>query len=297
MLANRILIHNDDNNQLCKEFRVLVENHFKAVLDEVDFTKAGPIILAVNQWVEKITQGMITSILPKPPSPNTKLLLLNAIYFKGTWLKHFDPVDTSTYKFMNGGKKDNLIDVEMMVLRDVHMKYSATTLNGQKVQIVDVPYQGNMSMLIILPEKSDGLFGLTRDNNKSLAFTELAEKLSNLSNENLDLFLPKFKFEAQFLLNQPLQSLGITDAFDIQFADFTGMRREPGLFVSDAIHKAVIEVTEEGTTAAAVTSYDVVEGFFPRKKSTQVICEHPFLFLIMDNKRGLVLFVGETVEL
>lgn len=296
VIANRLLINQDQQNHVNSQFKDCVENKYSTTVEEVDFKKGSELLASINNWVDNQTNGLIKSLFAKPPDPSTKLLLLNTIYFKGTWRLPFNPADTSKYKFKNKGDPNNLSDVDFMLAQDVHMKYITTTLNQESVQIIEVPYKSNMSMFVILTDRNDGLFSLTHDKNRPLSYLELSQKLSEMKPVLLDLLLPKFKLESQYLMNDALRSLGIEDAFNVQTADFTGIRDKSGLFVSDFFHKAVIDVTEEGTEAAAATCMDVVEGMFDRSACPKFVADHPFLFLIRDNKRNLILFVGEMVQ-
>lgn len=263
--------------------------------------------------MSSVTNGLIKSIVNDKPNKLTRMLLLNAIYFKARWLRQFDHYETSIEPFANHGDNQRHVNVQMMKMRDSFHHYGETSLADEDVQILELRYQGPCSMFVIVPKKPDGLVAINNnlnhrfqnalgvDNssnqNTSNVFDELDTKLAELKRTNLDVFLPKFKFETNRDLNSVLIELGIKDAFNDQTADFTGIRNDPGLFVSSCLHKAVIDVTEAGTEAAAVTSIDVVEGPVSRKVLPQVRADHPFMFLIKDNDANVVLFAGQVWEL
>ncbi|KAI1306048.1 Glia-derived nexin [Halotydeus destructor] len=293
--ANRILIRKNKGKSINSDFKECAETNFGASVDDVNFDSKLTVAL-VNRWVSKHTNGLITTLLQQPPSELSNLLLLNAIYFKGDWLTPFNPDDTSRNKFANYGDKKQLVDTDMMMLKDVHMKCSTVNLGGIDVQLLELPYKGNHSMVILLPEKHDGLFSLTGSTHRIISGKTFSKHLRTMTPKNVNIILPKFKFEKQSSLIEALKRLGASTPFDANLADFTGIRDEGGLFIGDILHKAVVDVNESCTVAAAATAMDVVEGYFPNRKRHSFVADHPFLFVIKHNVTDAIVFLGEVTN-
>ena len=301
-IANYALLQKDspDNNVL-NTFKSAVNRYYGAKVDDVDFRANGEQIKnTINQWVNESTKGMIEKLLNEAPSSDTKFALLNAIHFHRRWKNPFLVYNTKIDTFYNHG--------EHAVLTDTMCQYTkwftATTLtiSGQEVQVLDLPYTGadgkiSGSMIILLPKERNGLRTMMQaaDFESSLK-SAVTKALENQQQKHMNVFIPKFKFETSYDLKPALKQMGITDVFDSSSADLSGVAGSRDLYVSDAIHKAVIDVDEEGTKAAAVT------GFFGMTMSgfvgpiTDFKADHPFIFLIRDEKTGLILFMGKVEE-
>ena len=258
----------------------------------VDFARDAAAIKAqINTWADKSTQGYIKTLLDEPLSKNTKLVLTNAIYFKGLWAMPFDRKQTTQQAFVaeNGHKK-----MLPMMHRTERFHYA----ENDKLQMLVLHYDhSNLAMAVLLPKAGQHLQDinayLTPDQFKSLS--ENADKMQT----QVVVSLPKFKIDSQFSseLKQALKNSGIRDAFDPVKANFANMisGASPGLYISEAIQKAVIEVDEKGTVAAAASA--VVVGLRSMAPGTPPIvfqADHPFLFVIFDKVTGLLLFIGET---
>jgi serpin B len=160
------------------------------------------------------------------------------------------------------------------------------------LQILSLPYEGgDLSMVVVLPKAKDGLAELER----GLSTANLEAWTSSLSRREVDVYLPKFTMTSEFQLNEVLHKMGMIDAFT-EAADFSGMNGRKDLFISAVLHKAFVDVNEEGTEAAAATAV-VMEFMSVGPQPTPVFrADHPFLFMIRHNKTGAVLFMGRVVN-
>jgi serpin B len=267
------------------EYKKLVTDAYAAGLFDVDFISAPEAARGtINAWVEKETNDKIKELLPPDSvSSDTRLVLTNAIYFKGDWLDKFEKKDTKDLPFTKAdGKK---VDTPIMFRVG---GYSYT--EDDAMQVLDMPYAGKrISMTVILPKKTDGLAAIEKDINAS----KLAAILKSLQHEKeVHVHLPRFKVEKSFELKKPLTALGMKAAFGN--ADFSGMHNGgEGLSISAVIHKAFVDVNEEGTEAAAATGVVVGLSAAPMPPKPKYFkADHPFLFLIRDQKTGSVLFMG-----
>lgn len=241
----------------------------------------------VNGWVKNKTEGKIPTILEKL-DPNSVCVILNAIYFKGMWESGFakDRTFDAPFEVVPGTK----VTVPLM-----YQKNDFRFLGEQGFSALSLPYKGNgLSMVILLPEAADGLAGLE----KQLTAASLAswlERLDKRPPRTIEVFLPRFKFETGYDLVPPFLKMGMNAAFGAS-ADFGGMGWKKGdLWISQIRHKAFVEVNEEGTEAAAATAVEMVtKAAVPHDPVFRA--DHPFLFLIRENRTGAVLFVGRAVD-
>ncbi|CAN7976859.1 unnamed protein product [Ixodes persulcatus] len=260
---------------------------FGAKLKTADFfNESSHVSSEINQWVRQKTGGKIQSVLPDGIPMNTVMLLLNAVYFKGTWLIKFDPEQTVQRPFYNHGTK--FVAKDTMVLRG-EIKHA--WLLELDAQAVELPYKGErFSMVIVLPNSKTGLPKL-RDNFSLKLMDEIDEELDV---EKVHLKLPKFELKANYDLVPSLQRLGLKSVFTSD-ADLSGISGNRDLAVSDVKHASVIEVNEEGTAAASATSVGIVAKSIPQTANFYV--DHPFLFYVHDVESRRVLFMGEVHEL
>jgi len=245
---------------------------------------------AINQWVEEQTANKIPDLLPSGfINDLTVMVLVNAIYFKGSWTHPFEKSNTMKSKFYTGNG-DESIDVDMMGLVS-NKKLRAGVQKDLDCKVVELPY-GNqeVSMILLVPNERNGLAQLEQN-----LTPEILEKAtSQLSSSfHVTLQLPKFKLEEQVTLNTILQSLGMTDVFSEGVADLSGLDGSRNLHVSEVVHKAFVDVNEEGTEAAAATAVGIMLMSMPMP--LQVICDHPFLFLIRERTSGAILFMGRLM--
>jgi serpin B len=267
------------------EFLDSLAENYAAGLSLLDFMKdpeAARII--INQWVYDQTEEKIKDLIPAGGiTPDTRLVLTNAIYFKAAWLTQFDPSKTQEAPFyVLDGKS---VTVEMMNL-STRLGYQA----GEGYQVVELPYVGGeMVMTIVVPDA-----GQFETIEQGLDAAWLKGITSNLGYQEVNLGLPKFKFETNVGLSDVLEAMGMPLAFS-QSADFSGMTGKKDLTITDVIHKAFIAVNEEGTEAAAATAVMVGITSMPAEPIALTI-DRPFIFLIRDSTTGAILFVGRVTN-
>lgn len=236
----------------------------------------------INQWVEDKTRNKIQDLIqPGILSAMTRLVLVNAIYFKGKWDRQFAEQLTREAAFYTSPGQS--VQVPMMTQKH---KFGYARSGG--LQILELPYAGGeLSMLILLPDAIDGL----RQIEDGLALSEINRWKALLHKQEVIVFLPRFKATSLFRLDQTLQSMGMVDAFGAR-ANFQGMDGRPGLSISAVLHKAYVEVNEEGTEAAAATAVILKRTSAPSAPPTVFRADHPFLFFIQENRTGAILFMG-----
>jgi serpin B len=271
------------------EFLKVAQTEYEANVNQADFkTQAGAVTEKINRWVAEKTKDKIQNILaPGSLDAATRLVLANAIYFKGIWSKPFDKAQTSPQPFHLSSSSQ--ADVPLMHHLD-NVKY---TENGD-FQAVELPYGSNqLSMAVFLPRAVDGCSQLENRLNPDL----LSKTVTDMRKREVDIFLPRFKLESKFELNDPLSQMGMEDAFGPK-ADFSGMDGTRLLYISAVIHKAWGEVNEEGTEAAAATVVGMRALSAAVKPAPPVVfrADHPFLFLIRETRSGSVLFLGRLAD-
>jgi serpin B len=272
------------------EFKDRVAGNYGAGLREADFASAHESArVAINAWVEKETREKIKELLAKGTvDADTRMVLTNAVYFKGDWAAKFDKALTKDAPFTaaDGTKAD----VPLMH-REGEYGYAEPAAG---VQLLDLPYAGGeLSMLVALPREAGGLDRVA----KSVSADALAGWVKSLRPSPVKVYLPRFKVETEYKLNDPLKALGMKAAFEGS-ADFSGMHTGPErLFISLVVHKAYADVTEEGTEAAAATGVVAKRVAAPVPREPVVFrADRPFLFLIRDVKHGAVLFLGRLTD-
>ncbi len=268
-------------------FLELVAANYGVALTALDYvTDPEGARQQINAWAETQTQGKIKDLIPpRIIDELTRLVLTNAIYFKGNWANQFDPARTKDAPFtVQSGQR---VTVRLMA-----QKLTCGYGEAAGVQVLELPYVGNdLSMVILLPSVVDGLASLEAQ----LTPAALTQWTGRLREIEVQVFLPRFKVEAAFRLDEALQALGMIDAFDLLRANFAAMDGIAMLFISAVLHKAFVEVNEEGTEAAAATA--VVMGLRSMPPPTPVFrADHPFLFLIRENSTGSVLFLGRVMD-
>jgi len=265
-----------------------VSGEFKATLkDYFDAEIFGGGLDKINSWVKQKTEGKIETILEEL-DPNSVCVLLNAIYFKGTWASQFQKSSTHDAPFKQSAGKQ--VKVPMM-----YQKNDFKLLVEKDFQAVSLPYQGkSLSMVVLLPRTENGLAALERQlTDQSL--TGWLAKLDAQPNQKIELFLPRFKLETKYDLVPPFTMMGMKEAFHLSKADFRGMGWPKGrLFISQIKHKAFVEVNEEGTEAAAATAVEMATKSF--RQYPVFRADHPFICLIRDNESGSILFMGRIVN-
>ena len=271
-----------------EEFLNLTEKHYGAGLRQVDFAGAAEAARrTINAWVEKETQGKIKDLLqPGVLGALTRLVLTNAIYFKGTWASQFEEGATREEPFTLATGQQ--VKVPMMNKTE---KFGYT--EAEDFQALELPYAGDdLSMVVFLPRTVDGLPALE----EKLSLENLERWLGGLRRRQVQVSLPRFTMTSQFGLQEVLKSLGITDAFSLPPADFSGMNGRTDLFISAVVHKAFVDVNEEGTEAAAATAVVAVTSAARPEPVPVFRADHPFIFLIRDTRSGSVLFMGRFMN-
>ncbi|XP_019202111.1 leukocyte elastase inhibitor-like isoform X2 [Oreochromis niloticus] len=288
-LANRL--YGENTAHFLPDFLEATQKYYQADLKAVDFIGAPEACRAeINSWVEQQTENKIKDLLkPGTVNADTRLALVNAVYFKGNWRNPFDEANTKEMPFKI--RQNETVPVQMMY-QEKKLPYNY--IADHDLQILELPYVAEeLSMFILLPkESSDGSDPLLKLE-KELTQERLNEWTDRKNMEvesEVVLHLPKFKLEEDYELNEPLAKLGMKDVFCAGRADLSGMNGEGGLFLSTVAHKAFVEVNEEGTEAAAAT--DAVMWFKCYIPDTHFTADHPFLFFIRHNKTKSILFFG-----
>lgn len=285
-IANALWLQTGYN--FLKDFLELTEEHYDAGLNHVDFAKDSEAARKkINIWVEQKTNNRIQKLI-KPDVINTltRLVLTNAIYFKGEWKSQFEEELTQEDPFYI--TPEITVSVPMMN-QEERYKY----FKSDELQVLEVPYKGDdLSMVILLPIKKDGLTELE----DSVNTNRFREWMNALAWRQVTVFFPKFTMTCEFQLRSALADMGMPIAFTGE-ADFSGMTGEKDLFISEVVHKAFVDVSEEGTEAAAATGvmmeYISEQPLFP---PAVFRADHPFIFVIRDNHSGSILFIGRVVD-
>jgi serpin B len=272
------------------DFLALVERSFGAPLEKVDFMGNYDGARArINKWVEDSTKDRIVDLLPiGSVSAETRLVLTNAVYFKGDWLHPFEGNDTREQTFHVGGTRPANVKTMHQIVHVGHVKTDG-------LQMIELPYVGgDLAMDILLPARKDGLDELAN----ALDEARFAALVGELKPTTVDVALPKFELEmAESLsLRDALVELGMRRAFGD--ADFTGISTTISpLFISQVFHKTFVAVDEEGTEAAAATAVVMAtESTFVMPDSVPFIADHPFLFVLRDVHTGTIMFIGQLID-
>jgi len=265
------------------DFRDTLAESYDAPLRLTDFAGATEQArMDINDWVSEETNEKIENLMgPGTIAPDTRLVLANAIYFKGTWKVQFDEACTTDLPFyrLDGS------EVEVPVMR---MQESFPYTNGTDFQAIELPYTGDaLSMVIFLPRE-----GMFENFEARLSIGRMDAILAQLCSERVALAMPKFELTSEFSLANTLAELGMPDAFT-GAADFSGMDGTRDLFIGHVAHKAYVLVNEEGTEAAAATGVSMTYSI-PRYE--MMLIDRPFIFLIRDIETGTILFIGRVLD-
>lgn len=284
-LANRLW--GQESYEFLPPFLQVTRDYYGAELARLDFLRPVEASKTINQWVEEQTESKITNLIsPDALSPETRLLLTNAVYFHGNWSWPFDKDQTTDEEFHVSPADE--IKVPMMH-RSEELRYGAV----DDLQILELPYgNGSLSMVVLLPKKIDGLADLEA----KMSFQNLQRWTGSVKHEDeVQVHLPKFKTTSQFDLSDTLKKMGMASAFDRIEADFSQMTPDRDLHISAVIHKAFVDVNEEGTVAAAATG--VIMAMRGALAEPPVFrADHPFVFMIRDNRNGAILFLGRITN-
>nr|ADD24117.1 Leukocyte elastase inhibitor [Lepeophtheirus salmonis] len=276
--------------ELREEYLSDVKKHFQSEIQSLDFNQAEEARKIMNDWVLQQTNGKVKELFaPGSINSDTVNVLVNAIYFKGDWLAKFDPINTTERDFFVSSEKT--VKVPTMFASDI--KYASTYNEDLKCTIAALPYKGErITMYLLVPEERFGLGELEQKVVTDAFNPSTLDKLTHPSKNPI--YLPKFKLESFHDLGDACKSLGLKDMFDKK-SDFSGMAGGPGeLYVSKVVQKAIIEINEEGSEAAAASGMVMMMrcAMIPKP----LVIDHPFIFIIKDKSTGLVLFSGKVVD-
>lgn len=265
------------------EYLKTVADHYRGAVDEVDFGDTAQAARTIDAWVETATAGKIRHLVAgQVLSPDSRLILTNAVHFKGLWQHAFDQDQTMDEDWYGPG---GVRRVPMMQVRAA-VPYA----ENEAFQAVELPYRGGAwSMVVILPRQDDGLSALEA---QAAAILDDLPRSAVAQQGEVIVSLPRFRIEAQCDLQPVLRAMGAALPFE-PGADFSGISPEP-LRLGEVLHKAFVEVDEEGTTAAAATAVGMVKCAV---ESPPVFrADHPFLFAIREGTSGTILFCGRLLE-
>uniref|UniRef100_G3VJ13 Serpin B6 n=1 Tax=Sarcophilus harrisii TaxID=9305 RepID=G3VJ13_SARHA len=283
-IANRLF--GEKTHDFISSFKESCQKFYHSNVEELDFANASEEARKyINKWTEEKTEDLIQELLSNDSiNPWTSLVLVNAIYFKGKWEKKFDKNRTREEMFKISKQKP----VQMMFLKS---RFRMRHIEDVSTQVLVLPYVGGqMDMVIFLPDENTDLKMLEQ----GLTPEKLTDwlKPERMKMTEVGVYLPRFKLEENLDMENILQKLGMSDAFDMSKADFSGISAGKDLFLSKVSHKAFVEVNEESTEAAAAT----VVGLRGSCLCSFFVVDHPFLFLIRDNSSKTILFWGKVIS-
>ncbi|XP_075985818.1 antichymotrypsin-2-like isoform X2 [Anticarsia gemmatalis] len=278
-VANKVYIM-EGSYDLHPELKKDAVKVFDAAMEKVDFAAASAAVKNINDWVENKTNKKIKDLLsPDSVNSDTRLVLVNALYFKGSWKEQFNPSHTLDQPFHVNAA--STINIPMMYREGDYSIGHSEALNAQ---LLDIPYLGNeASMLIVLPQEIEGLDGVLK---KLADGHDLLSDIDNMHQTKVQVTIPKFKIETEIDLKELLPKLGINAIFDMGNSGLTKILNQPeSLYVSKAVQKAFIEVNEEGAEAAAATAMGIVmcSLILDEPPTPTFVADRPFLaFIIVD---------------
>jgi serpin B len=270
----------------------VAQQYYDALVSNVEFPKDESVI---DSWVEEKTNNKIKDLVKDKTGKDTAMVIVNAIYFNGSWQIQFESENTRDKDFKIDAT--NTVTVPMM---NAHSYFDHTYMDG--TDIISLPYKNNTASMIILLPRDDSDEGMTLLE-QNISIEKLNEWNDNLRSTDIILYLPKFKIEKTYELSNIMKDMGIHQAFDKKKSNLTGIFDSgvpwDRLYVSDAIHKSFVDVNEEGTEAAAATAIVVsrTTSAPPQPPPPLIInVDHPFIFFIQDNETGIITFMGKIVD-
>jgi serpin B len=272
---------------LLSNYTSRVEKYYGGKAANLDFVKESEKSRqTINSFIEEQTNNKIKDLIPTGfLDAMTRLVLTNAIYFKGTWQWEFDTSDTRNEDFKV--TPDNIVKAPMMNMDPDKAKFNYA--DTEDAQILELPYKGDkISMLVLLPTKDLASI------ESSLTAEKLNEYKSKMKETKLDsISLPKFEFDTKYFMKDALSALGMPTAFSGN-ADFSGMTGKKDLYIGFVIHQAYVKVDEKGTEAAAATAVGMqLTAVMPRNVFR---ADHPFIFAIQEKDTGNILFFGRVTD-
>jgi serpin B len=281
ILATRLW--SQEGHPILPAYSGLIQEQFGSPPATLDFERsAATARQTINSWVEMRTEKHISNLIHSVTEvQGARLVLANAVYFKGRWTNAFDPTRTTKGDFVSF---DNFKTQVSFMHKEGNFRHARFA----GLAILELPYDdGGLSMLILLPDEVNGLESLE----KALTLQNYEEWSRALKTEVVSVALPRFQSEAKSQMNAVLASIGVVSAFDRNKADFSRMVETGGVFLSAVVHQALISVDEEGTVATAATAA-VARPKFAVVPRVAFKADHPFAFAIRDNRTGLILFLG-----
>ena len=271
-----------------EEYLSIIENYYGGETTNLDIE--GDIEgsrQTINKWVEDQTYNKIKDPIPKGIlKPTTRLVLTNAIYFKGTWLNQFDPKNTREMNFYVSDTETVTANMMYLVPKENKFNYAET----DNLQLLELPYEGEeISMMVILPKT--GKMPLVESNFTS---DNLELWKNSMTDQKVTIYLPKFKFKTNYFMVPTFKDMGMVSAFRAPPADFSGLDGTKTLKIQEIIHQAFVEVNEEGTEAAAATA--VVIGKESASINPIFKADRPFIFIIQEKSTGAILFLGKVMD-
>lgn len=270
------------------EYIAMAKRDFVARVEPLDFTRSKAAAATINGWVSDATHGRIPMLVtPSMLTPATRLVLTNAVWFKGQWGNPFKDSYTHPEAFHLAG--GTTVQVPLMHQYQAWLPFA----KFPRFRLLEMTYGGGMSMIVLLPDDVAGL----RTLEASLTQKDLDGWIAQLKNTNVDVTFPSFHDESSYELSEPLKKMGMARAFE-RTADFSGITASEPIAIDLVIHKARIDVTEKGTEAAAATGL-VVETTAAaplQVKSETFRADHPFLYLIRHKETGTILFLGRLAD-
>jgi serpin B len=285
--ANALWVEKD--YPLLENFTTDIERYYHGTAKNVDFKEATEDTRKmINSWVEERTNNKIKDLIfPGGISPQTQLVITNAVYFNGTWVRSFDKNATRNGEFKTGDGWT--IQTPFMSSLGSESRFNYTEAGD--MQMLELPYQGGRISMIILLPKSDDISSLER----SLSAGRLAEWKKGLQEGRVDIYIPKFTFAAKYNMAKNLEEMGMPTAFTPE-ADFSGINGRKDLFINEVIHQAFVDVNERGTEAAASTVVVMPTMALDAPRTTIFDADHPFVFLIQDIETSNILFMGRVSD-
>ncbi|XP_074683077.1 ovalbumin-like [Strix aluco] len=279
-------LYAEETYPILPEYLQCVQELYKGGLESISFqTAADQARELINSWVESQTNGMIKDILqPSSVDPQTEMVLVNAIYFKGMWEKAFKDEDTQEVPFRMTEQESKPVQMMYQI-----GSFKVAVIASEKMKILELPYvSGELSMLIMLPDDVSGLEQLE----KAITFEKLMEWTSSsiMEERKMKVYLPRMKIEEKYNLTSVLMALGITDLFSSS-ANLSGISSAESLKMSEAIHEAFVEIYEAGSEVVGST-----EAGMEVTSVSEFRVDHPFLFLIKHNPTNIILFFGRCVS-
>ncbi|XP_019643332.1 PREDICTED: uncharacterized protein LOC109484493 [Branchiostoma belcheri] len=288
-VANKLFVQEDFD--LLKTYIDGVERHYGSDVGRVNFGDAKVASDMINNWVEEKTQQKIHDLIQEDMLNDlTRVVLVNAIYFKGQWADMFDPYDTADMPFYR--TEEDSVDIPMMFREG---RYNSVRDPDVGCSVLELPYKDkDLSMLVIVPTEKEGLAQVE----SKITMETLQRWNDNFVNKLTLVYLPKYKIEYAVSVTDHLKRMGMEDLFDRSRADLSGLTGERDLHVSDVVHKAFVEVYEKGSEAAAATGVQISllsAKIWPEPPVT-VRADRPFLFFIRDNRNHSILFMGRVTD-